>query len=440
MPVKVNVGLSKKIGQPDYGSLGASCNVEFELDGSYDNGSSEHFQEAVRRAYVACRQAVESEIAVSHSPRNGIGGQHSATPVNRVANDQPSYQANGNGNVRNATSSQVRAIFAIANRSRVDLPSLLSQFGVSRPDDLVDSRRFYLDRPAQRHEQRFRHRGGAMIGLTNQAIAETNAKPVGIAGRDYISFSQLSTFRQCPLKYRFRYLDRLEPEFVSSSLLVGSSIHRAIEHHHRRQLESGKPATLDEMLEAFWDEWRCRVEESPEIRFGKNEDIGSIDDLAKRMLTSFIDSDLSKAPGVVIGIEESLRETVIEGRPEFLGIVDLVFESGDTLIIRDYKTSRSKWNQGTAESSAGQLLLYAELAKELLPGRHVEVEFAVLTKTKSPTLELFKIDADPQRLERTKRVAGRTLDAISTGVFYPNQSAMNCGGCPFRSACAAWKG
>ncbi len=242
------------------------------------------------------------------------------------------------------------------------------------------------------------------------------------------------------LKYRFRYLDRLEPEFVSASLLVGSSIHAAIEHHHRRQLESGEPAVLDELLEVFWDEWRCRMEESPEVRFGKNEDVASIDELAKRMLSSFIDSDLAKAPGVVIGIEESLRSTVIDARPEFLGIVDLVFESGDALTIRDYKTSRSKWNQGTAESSADQLFLYAEIAKALVPGKKVEVEFVVLTKTKSPTIELFKVNPDPQRLERTKHVASRTLDAIEAGIFYPNQSAMNCGGCPYRSACAAWRG
>lgn len=34
MPMKVNVGLSKKVGLPDYRSLGASSYVEIELDGT----------------------------------------------------------------------------------------------------------------------------------------------------------------------------------------------------------------------------------------------------------------------------------------------------------------------------------------------------------------------------------------------------------------------
>ena len=105
MGIKVNVGLAKKIGQPDYGSLGATCNVEFELDGGFDNGSSEHFHDAVRRAYGACRQAVEAEIEANRSATVGNrGGGQQAVPSNRVGN----HANNGSGNVRNATSSQIR--------------------------------------------------------------------------------------------------------------------------------------------------------------------------------------------------------------------------------------------------------------------------------------------------------------------------------------------
>ncbi len=108
--------------------------------------------------------------------------------------------------------------------------------------------------------------------------------------------------------------------------------------------------------------------------------------------------------------------------------------------IHNYKTSRSKWNQGTAESSADQLMLYGELAKTMLPDTKLTLEFVVLTKTKSPTIESYQVTADPRRIERTKRVAELPLDAIATGVFYPNKSAMNCCTCPFQSACAAWRG
>ncbi len=34
MPLTLNDGLTKEIGLPDYGSVGASCHVEIELDGS----------------------------------------------------------------------------------------------------------------------------------------------------------------------------------------------------------------------------------------------------------------------------------------------------------------------------------------------------------------------------------------------------------------------
>ena len=132
MPVKINVGLSRKVGQQNFGSLGATCNVEFELDGGYDNGSTERFQDAVKRAFASCRQAVEAELG-SHvaSQPGSMGGKHVAAPVNRIADQQQS-----GSHPRGATEGQVRAIYAISKRNSVQLAGMLGAFKVTRPEDL----------------------------------------------------------------------------------------------------------------------------------------------------------------------------------------------------------------------------------------------------------------------------------------------------------------
>ena len=100
MPMTVKVGLAKKIGQPEFGSLGASCDIELELDGGLLFNDLEGLQQKIQSAYVACRQAVNDELAgrcrIEQSPRSdaamGTNG-HCQPPSN--GNQQRIPKGNG---------------------------------------------------------------------------------------------------------------------------------------------------------------------------------------------------------------------------------------------------------------------------------------------------------------------------------------------------------
>jgi putative RecB family exonuclease len=121
-----------------------------------------------------------------------------------------------------------------------------------------------------------------------------------LTGRDYISFSAISSYSSCPLRYYFRYVQGLPEETVSSSLVFGRAIHEAVEAHFNSFLEGTESPSRDTLLTVFWDAWRSAAEEAA-IQFPKNEDEQSIAALAERVITAFQESDLAHPEGRVTG-------------------------------------------------------------------------------------------------------------------------------------------
>ena len=259
-------------------------------------------------------------------------------------------------------------------------------------------------------------------------------KPV----RDYLSFSAIRTYQTCPLRYFFRYIAGLPEESVSASLVFGSAIHRAIEHHYRQQMIGGAAPGVDELLTHYQAEWQER--DAKPVRFGREDDADALTDLAARMLTAFRESELAKPSGTILAIEEELRGPIIPGLPDLLGRVDLIVATPSELVISDWKTSRSRWSKEQVEESTEQLLLYSELAADFAPGKPVRIEFAVLTKTKTVAIEQHSVAVQKSPVERMKRVVERVWQAIDAEHFYPAPSPMACGGCPFREPCRRWPG
>jgi len=148
MPMKLNVGVSRKVGLPDYGSVGASCNLEMELDAGLLEKDLDGFHARVRGAYVAAHQAVHDELARLQMPSNTGAGSPAPARAGTSTSNGPT-RVNGNGAVaarthsdrtrapRPATAKQVKAIQAIARRQNTDLVGLLRhEYEIERPEDL----------------------------------------------------------------------------------------------------------------------------------------------------------------------------------------------------------------------------------------------------------------------------------------------------------------
>lgn len=126
--LKLNVGLSRKVGEANYGSRGASVHLELEVESALA-GDPQSLQDRIRSLFRLAKTSVDAELGGDGQVADGHGATHQHNGGNTNGHLRP--------NPRHATASQVRAIHAIANRERLDLATELQQrFGVDQPEDL----------------------------------------------------------------------------------------------------------------------------------------------------------------------------------------------------------------------------------------------------------------------------------------------------------------
>ena len=117
MPVKLNVGVCRKVGEANFGSRGASINLEAELDASIV--SDQHrFKERVRSLYAMARRSVNEELNITSEESDAESSSPPASNDPSPCNGSPATNRAG---VTHATAGQVRVIYAITRRRRLKM-------------------------------------------------------------------------------------------------------------------------------------------------------------------------------------------------------------------------------------------------------------------------------------------------------------------------------
>ncbi len=125
--LKLNIGFNRKVGESNYGSRGASVNLE--LDFSSELASDpDRLKERIRHLFGLAKASVDEEL--NHQASNGHSAQAASSNGNGKSNGR-------RDSTRRATASQARALRLIAERQGVDLQDVMRrQYSVDKPEDL----------------------------------------------------------------------------------------------------------------------------------------------------------------------------------------------------------------------------------------------------------------------------------------------------------------
>jgi hypothetical protein len=105
----MNVGVSRKVADNNYGSRGASINLEVELDSSLIL-EPERFHDRIRQVFRLAQQAIDEELNRQQandtvtSVTNGATNGHATEPSHNGNGN--GHATNGNGNVTNNRNGQ----------------------------------------------------------------------------------------------------------------------------------------------------------------------------------------------------------------------------------------------------------------------------------------------------------------------------------------------
>jgi hypothetical protein len=134
MPLKTNVGVSRKVADNNYGSRGASVNLEVELDSTLIN-DPERFHDRIRQVFRLAQAAIDEELGrqqasgtASHAT-NGPTSGHAA---------QASQNGNGNGQHANGNSRTATLISEKQLGYARQLAKGIQGLGIRRLDSLAE--------------------------------------------------------------------------------------------------------------------------------------------------------------------------------------------------------------------------------------------------------------------------------------------------------------
>ena len=294
-------------------------------------------------------------------------------------------------------------------------------------------------------------------------LQETESPIIG----NTISYSAVQTYQQCPLKYKLSYIDRIETEYTTDSLFLGSTIHSALEACMLKFKDTGRLMSCVELHRTYTDIFGEKIRHK-KIRYHEGWNAQRLERMGRNMLSCWLSKFIGYSRSVeeVIAVEQRFEiqahdpESGFQLSRTITGVIDLILKlqswpkscyietpfgirefKNYSYLILDHKTAVQKFPDMKINRDL-QLTLYqfASLKLGLIPDREKAiVGFSVLLKKQTPEFQLYTSRRTELQERQMLKTFSHVTDAIDLQLFYPSYNTITCKNCPYlERECRDW--
>jgi putative RecB family exonuclease len=248
------------------------------------------------------------------------------------------------------------------------------------------------------------------------------------------SHSQLETFENCALKYKFRYIDKIEKKEQGVEAFVGSRVHETLRKLHD-DLLARKSSTLEELLQHYRQKWKTNW--SPNVKIVRQgETAKNYFQHGAACIRNYYRTNHPFTQSETLSTEEHLRFTLdAEGRYQMQGYVDRIARRADgTFEIHDYKTGRRVPTKEQTDKDRQLALYQIGLTAQRPEATRVELVWHYLVR--GVTLRSRR---KPAQLVQLRQTTAQLIDRIELQQEFPPHKTPLCDWCEYRPECPAWR-
>jgi len=236
-----------------------------------------------------------------------------------------------------------------------------------------------------------------------------------------LSYSAISTYQNCPLQYRFQYVEK-RPFLPSPALSFGKSLHEALRWFY--DVPTPDPYPLEELLGHLEDCWVGEGFSSPEEEAKYYYHARSILGLFYR----------NNVPEFRMPAALEYRFRIDIGICQLSGVIDRLDKSEDGgFEIIDYKTNRRLPPARRLQEDL-QLPIYQIAAEKIWEVTPERVTFYYLLQNHRHSFSITR-----ERIEQALAEIERVSHGIDEEAFAPSKNPL-CPWCDYIDACPAWEG